>query len=92
MEVSGDLGDKTGKEAEVYQKVTPIPTRRLPCPQTLVRKTKYGKYPRFITILIKLSFNVPFVESLEKMPGYAKFMNEVVTKKRSVSFEDDDRK
>ena len=26
------------------------------------------------------------------MPGYAKFMKDLVTKKRSVTFEDDDRK
>ena len=37
------------------------------------------------------SINVPLVEALEQMPGYAKFMNDLVTKKRSVTFEDDDR-
>uniref|UniRef100_M1DIZ9 Integrase core domain containing protein n=1 Tax=Solanum tuberosum TaxID=4113 RepID=M1DIZ9_SOLTU len=30
-------------------------------------------------------------EALEQMPGYAKFMKDLVTKKRDVSFEDDDR-
>ena len=28
---------------------------------------------------------------LEKLPGYAKFMKDLLTKKRSVTFEDDDR-
>ena len=31
------------------------------------------------------------VEALEQMPGYAKFMKDLVTKKRSVTFKDDDR-
>ena len=38
-----------------------------------------------------LSINVPLVKALEQMPGYAKFMKDLVTKKRSVTFEDDDR-
>ena len=39
----------------------------------------------------RLSINVPLVEALEPMPSYAKFMKDLVTKKRSVTFEDDDR-
>ena len=62
-----------------------------PFPQRLVKKTEDGKYRRFITMLKKLSINVPLIEALEQMPGYAKFMKDLVTKKRSVTFEDDDR-
>ena len=42
-------------------------------------------------MLKQLSINVPLVESLEQLPGYAKFMKDLVTKKRSVTFENDDR-
>ena len=42
-------------------------------------------------MLKNVSNNVPLIEALEKMPSYAKFMKDMVTKKRSVSFEDDDR-
>ncbi|XP_070037088.1 uncharacterized protein [Nicotiana tomentosiformis] len=34
-----------------------------------------------------LSINVPLVEVLEQMPGYAKFMKDLVTKKRSMNCE-----
>ncbi|XP_070039138.1 uncharacterized protein [Nicotiana tomentosiformis] len=34
-----------------------------------------------------LSINVPLVEALEQIPGYAKFMKDLVTKKRSTNFE-----
>ena len=56
-----------------------------------MKKTKDGKYRRFITMLKQLSINVPLIEALEQMPGYAKFMKDMVTKKRLVSFQDDDR-
>ena len=39
----------------------------------------------------KLSINVPLIEALEQIPGYVKFMKDMVTKKRLVSFEEDDR-
>ena len=62
-----------------------------PFPQRLVKKSEDGKYRRFITMLKQLSINVPLVEALEQMLGCAKFMKDLVTKKRSVTFEDDDR-
>ena len=46
---------------------------------------------RFITMLKQLSINVHMVEALEQISGYAKFMKDLVTKKRSVTFEDNDR-
>ena len=42
-------------------------------------------------MLKQFFINVPLVEDLEQMPDYANFMKDVVTKKRSVTFKDDDR-
>ena len=56
-----------------------------------MKKIEDGKYRCFIIMLQQLSINVSLVEALEQMPGYAKFMKDLVTKKRSVTFEDDDR-
>ena len=39
----------------------------------------------------QLSINVLLIEHLEKMHGHSMIMKDMVTKKRSVSFEDDDR-
>ena len=91
VEVSGDLGDKIVKEVEVPQKVTPMPIPPPQFPQMLLKKTEDGKYQRFIIMLKYLSINVLLIEDLEQMPGYAKFMKDMVIKKRSVCFEDDDR-
>ncbi|KAH0634861.1 hypothetical protein KY284_037647 [Solanum tuberosum] len=91
VKVREESENATEKEAEISQKVVPIPRPPPNFPQRLVKKTKDGKYRRFITMLKKLSINVPLIEALEQMPGYAKFMKDMVTKKKSVSFEDDDR-
>ena len=73
--------ESNGTNGEVTMKVILI--ARLPPPfhQILVKKTKDGKYRRFITMLKQLSINVPLVEALEQMPGYAKFIKDLVTKK-----------
>ena len=42
-------------------------------------------------MLKQLSINVPLIEALEQILGYAKFMKDMISKKISVSFEDDDR-
>ena len=91
VNVDAYLEDNIAKDAEVPKKVTPMLRPPPPFPQRLVKKTEDGKYQRFITMLNQLSINVPLVEALEQMPGYAKFMKDLVTKKRSVTFEDDDR-
>ena len=90
VEGSGEAEDSTGKDAKFPIKVIPMP-RPPPFPQRLVKKTEDGKYRHFIAMLKQLSINVPLVEALEQMPGYAKFMKDLITKKRSVTFEDDDR-
>ena len=91
VDVDGEVEDNTIKDGEVPKKVTPMPRPPTPFPQRLLKKTEDGKYRRFITMLKQISINVPLVEALEQMPGYAKFMKDLVTKKRSVTFEDDDR-
>ena len=68
-----------------------MPRPPSPFPQILVKKTEDDKYQRFITMLKQFSINVPLVEALEQMLGYAKFMKDLVIKKRLVTFEDDDR-
>ena len=91
VEGSGEVDDSTGKDAKVPIKVIPMPRPPPPFPQRLVKNTEDGKYRCFITMLKHLSINVPLVEAREHMPGYAKFMKDLVTKKRLITFEDDDR-
>ncbi|XP_049364329.1 uncharacterized protein LOC125829104 [Solanum verrucosum] len=91
IKVSENLKNDAEKEAEVTQKVVPIPRPSHPFRQRLVKKTEEGKYHRFIAMLNQLSINVPLIEALEHMHGYAKFMKDLVTKKRDVSFENEEK-
>ena len=84
--VKGSVEDEqsNGKDAEVPMKVIPMPRPPPPFPQRLVKNSEDGKYRRLTTMLKQLSINVPLVEALEQMFGYAKFMKDLVTKKRLI--------
>ncbi|XP_047268098.1 uncharacterized protein LOC124898504 [Capsicum annuum] len=74
-----------GKEAEVV--VTTVPKLPPPFPHRLKKKANDTKFRKFIAMVKQLTINLPLVEALEKMPGYAKFKKDLISKKRSVSFE-----
>lgn len=59
-------------------------------PQQLKKKADDAKYSKFMAMLKQLTINVPLVEVVEQMPGYAKFMKDLVTKKRKVTHEPED--
>ncbi|KAH0673865.1 hypothetical protein KY284_024952 [Solanum tuberosum] len=59
--------------------------------ERLVKKIEEAKYHRFIVMLNQLSINVPLIEAFKQMPGYVKFMKVLVTKKRDVSFENEEK-
>ena len=61
IEVREKSENATEKEAEIPQKVVPIPRPPPPFPQRLVKKTEDGKYRRFITMFKKLSINIPLI-------------------------------
>ncbi|XP_038891696.1 uncharacterized protein LOC120081090 [Benincasa hispida] len=55
-----------------------------PFPQRLKKKKNDEvQYHRFINMLKQLHINIPFTKAIEQMPKYAKFLKDMVTKKRS---------
>ncbi|KAK4721433.1 hypothetical protein R3W88_011666 [Solanum pinnatisectum] len=66
-------------------KQIPIPPPHFP--QRLKKKDEDGKLTKFITMLKQLSVNIPLVEAFELRPGYAKFMKDLVKKKRAISLD-----
>ncbi|XP_072073990.1 uncharacterized protein [Arachis hypogaea] len=56
---------------------------KLPYPQRLHKEMRDQQFPKFLEIFRKLKINILLVEALEKMPLYAKFLKELITKKRS---------
>ncbi|XP_070049791.1 uncharacterized protein [Nicotiana tomentosiformis] len=74
-------------EPVVQKAKAPMPRPPHPYPQKLAKQNGENQFTKFIDMMKSLSINVPLVETLEKMPGYAKFMKDLVTKKRAMNFE-----
>ncbi|XP_019416042.1 PREDICTED: uncharacterized protein LOC109327378 [Lupinus angustifolius] len=51
------------------------------------KKDKERQYARFLALFKNLQINIPFMEAMEQMPVYAKFMKDLLTKKRKMSEE-----
>ncbi|XP_061352256.1 uncharacterized protein LOC133297181, partial [Gastrolobium bilobum] len=45
---------------------------------------KKQQYSKFLDIFKKLQINIPFTEALENMPNYAKFMKDLLSRKRKL--------
>ncbi|XP_057755881.1 uncharacterized protein LOC130975065 [Arachis stenosperma] len=56
---------------------------KLPYPQRLHKEIRDQRFPKFLKIFRKLEINIPLAEALEQMPLYAKFLKELISKKRS---------
>ncbi|XP_050915993.1 uncharacterized protein LOC127131102 [Lathyrus oleraceus] len=46
-----------------------------------MKKNNENFFEKFLEIFKKLEINIPFVEALEKIPLYAKFMKDIISKK-----------
>ncbi|XP_070057396.1 uncharacterized protein [Nicotiana tomentosiformis] len=53
-------------------------------PQKLYRKKLDKQFKRFLDMLRQVNVNFPFREVLSQMPAYAKFLKEILTKKRKI--------
>ncbi|XP_016185550.1 uncharacterized protein LOC107627211 [Arachis ipaensis] len=57
-------------------------TPSIPYPQRFNRELKDQQFLKFLEVFKKLEINIPFAEALEQMPLYAKFLKELINKKR----------
>ncbi|XP_050919417.1 uncharacterized protein LOC127136955 [Lathyrus oleraceus] len=76
----------TSDERVVKDKVIdPKSTVKLPFPTRNKKKGQHEKnFEKFLEMFKKLELNIPFLETLEQMPTYAKFMKDIISKKRTV--------
>ncbi|XP_050897562.1 uncharacterized protein LOC127104422 [Lathyrus oleraceus] len=57
---------------------------KLPFPTRNKKKEQHEKnFEKFLEMFKKLETNIPFLEALEQMPSYAKFMKDIISKRRS---------
>ncbi|CAL1382306.1 unnamed protein product [Linum trigynum] len=53
-----------------------------PFPQRLMKPMEDPNFKKFVNIFKQIHINIPLAEALEQMPTYAKFLRELLTKKR----------
>ncbi|KAM6558927.1 hypothetical protein CsatA_028166 [Cannabis sativa] len=73
----------------LQQKETPPPISidhhiKIPYPQRLQKNKIDKQFSKFLEIFKKLHINIPFIEALEQMPTYLKFMKDILSKKRKL--------
>ncbi|XP_070022685.1 uncharacterized protein [Nicotiana sylvestris] len=78
---------------EVKEKVKETPKtlepilRPPPLPQRLARRVDDSKLEKFYDILKQLLVNIPFVEEFQEISGFAKYLKELITKKKTTKNE-----
>ncbi|KAL4284618.1 hypothetical protein GQ457_16G017710 [Hibiscus cannabinus] len=89
----GDKGEKLDIEKTKEQHVNatasavPKPARDEvrpppPFPQRLKKHKEDLQFQKFVSMLDQFHINIPFLEAIEQVPSYAKFLKDIVTKKR----------
>ena len=76
-------GSNDQKKKEGVQAYTPS----VPFPQRLQKSRREEQFSKFLDIFKKMEINIPFVEVISQMPLYAKFLKEILSKKRKIAEE-----
>ena len=83
---TGNMNDKQREKEQRAKSNGPPPYRPpLPFPQRFRKKEDDEQAKKFLEMFKQLRINIPFAEALEQMPKYAKFLKDVLTKKRRFS-------
>ncbi|XP_042065204.1 uncharacterized protein LOC121808672 [Salvia splendens] len=63
--------------------VSPTPKEvKIPFPQVVQKKKLDEKLVKFLEIFKRVHLNIPLIGALQQMPGYLKFLKEIVSKKK----------
>ena len=84
-EVEKEGNEPQGEETKVEgeKPATPTPYKpKIPFPQMFAKSKLDGQFKKFIEMMNKLYIDVPFTEVLIQMPTYAKFLKEILSKKK----------
>ncbi|KAL8485323.1 hypothetical protein ACS0TY_027572 [Phlomoides rotata] len=79
-----DLKEKRSDEVECDEWGIPKIPDRVPFPQRFVKKKLDENFAKFLEVFKKLHINIPFYDALEQMPNYAKFLKDLLSKRRRI--------
>lgn len=73
------------REEPRVEENTPPPFKpKIPFPQRFAKSKLDEQFKKFIEMMNKIYIDVPFTEVLSQMPTYAKFLKEILSKKRKI--------
>jgi len=86
--VRSDEKREENKKSENQVRSSPLknvaPLKDVSYPHAPSRKSKERQFARFLDIQKRLQINIRFTEGLEQIPTWARFMKELLTKKRKL--------
>ena len=59
-------------------------TPAVPFPQRIQKAKKEEQFSKFLEIFKKIEISIPFVETINQMPNYSKFLKEILSKKKRI--------
>ena len=59
----------------------------MPFPHRIQKARREEQFSKFLEIFKKIEINIPFVEAIDQMPNYAKFLKEILSKKKKIAEE-----
>ena len=72
------------KKKEKVKAYTPA----VPFPQRIQKASKEEQFSKFLEIFKKIEISIPFAKAINQMPNYAKFMKEILSKKKKITGEE----
>ena len=94
QEETGKEGEKStqieqpkGSNEHKLKEGVPAYTPSVPFPQRLQKARREEQFSKFLDIFKKIEINIPFTEVINQMPIYAKFLKEILSKKRKTAEE-----
>ena len=78
------INDNKVRKETKKQTRTDEPAIPIPYPQRLKKSKLEKEFEKFLNIFKKLHINIPFLEALENMPSYMKFMKKILASKKKL--------
>ena len=86
-EENSQIEQLKGSNDQKKKEGVPAYTPAVPFPQRLQKSRREEQFSKFLDIFKKIEINIPFPEVISQMPLYAKFLKEILSKKRKIAEE-----
>ena len=86
-EKNSQIEQMKGSNDQKKKEGVPAYAPTVPFPQRLQKSRREEQFSKFLDLFKKIEINIPFAEVISQMPLYAKFLKEVLSKKRKIAEE-----